>query len=362
MSNINYLSKNLNDFGIFPDTIEFKKWGIQAATLDKYIQDRMEKNEMISKSFISRQIIDSLKILYDAFKNITGKDLYLTAQNKENIQNFLKDSYKTYSKHYPYQEEIFIKLLKLEYFLLISRNKVIYKGQFKIVAFYLLFRYFKPWEEDVANNWQETWIVTYNEINNLVSGILEKDLQELLNDKDVKNIRVKLQIDNALKEARKTKMTVLEPEIKYLGKKPLDVECLTDLWKGQDNQITQRQKLDLIMVRYGCSLSAATRYMKKFGLWQYREKKNPESSETEKQKTEIVALKNRIKELEEENRQLKQCKSISVQSDIDENDIPDSSAGKINILNNNIGFNHITADTEGLDPDMLDDDILVKYQ
>lgn len=296
MNNTSYLSQNLNELGILPNTKEFLTWGSQAETLYRYIQERMEKNEMISKSFIRKQIKDNMKILSLSFKNVTGKDLYVTQHNNENIQKFLKDSYKTYLKSYPYNQKIFTKLLKLEYFLLISKNQVIYKGQFKIVAFYLLFQYFKPWEEDVANNWQETWTVTYNEVNNIVSGILDMDLQELLNDKDVKSIRGKLQIDNALNRAHETKMTILEPEIRYLGKKPLDAECLTDLWKGQDNELTQTQKLDLVMMRYGCSKSTAIRYMQKFGLWVGREEKKAELDEKD---ALIEALQNRIKELEE---------------------------------------------------------------
>ena len=303
---MHYLFNNLvtlSDFEVLPSTEEFSIWSTQANQVYQYIKSKLEDANLMSKGYIRKSVLDSINFLNKNFKNITNKNLFLTQHKNISIQEYLKDAYGTYMRIYPYNQDIFTQLLKLEYTLIISKNEIIYKGQFKLIAFYLLFKYFRLFEEDVDPlNWNKTyWIITFNVVNNIVDSILSQNINELLDDKKVKSIKDKLQLKSVLKTAYKNKqnMIAFEPEIKYLGKKPVNAQCIRDLWAGIDeNQLTQSQKLELIMKRYDCSLSTATRYMKQFGLWVSREdKKNQESTVNPAYKIHI--LEQRIERLEE---------------------------------------------------------------
>lgn len=317
----NYLSDiKLKDFSMSLQTEEFSVWNKECQHLFDYIINKFNDTKGVSKGTICKNIKDSISKLGLSFKQITGKKLCITKKGSLDIQKYLKGVYGRsiiYSQ-YKFDDEVFKTLLKLEYSAIISVNESVYAGQLVLIAFKLLFQYFKIYDKDALNNCY--WTVTFHQINNIIDSILDETVSELLNDKEVKKIKKELQLEDSIKAAYRNKM-IFEPEVKYLGVKPFNAQCLRDLWKGiPDDEITQPEKLEMIMERYNCSLSTATRYMKKFGLWISRAEKKSEMTEVERLRLENLELKKRIKELEESVQETKQEPEpeSSVDSSIDD--------------------------------------------
>lgn len=299
----NYLFEKLKvaDLQCKMHTEEFSVWLQETDKLFNWIEKQMTNPEMSSYAICSN-VRKSIKILSIRFLNITKNKLDVTSVKGISIQDYLKTNNPgCYNFPYTFNEDVYKEVLKLEYVLLISKNETIFENQLKLIAFKILFNYFRTYYTTYTN--ETVWEISFEEVNNIVNSILSKDIEELLKDKSVKKIKNKLQLEYAINTAlrKKEKMLMFEPEIKYLGKKPHNAQCIKDLWRGVDNEeeLTQAAKMQLVMDRYQCSKSTAINYMKKFGLWVGRqEKKQSELDETE-------TLKNRIKELEEEIKRLK---------------------------------------------------------
>lgn len=270
------------------DTTEFIQWYNKVAKLSQWLKSKSvpQCNDCVNTAITLK---NELAELSKSFKRITKNKVFISAAKRDknnkvinlNIQLYLKkELYKTYKKRFDFDEEKFGKALEYEVYLLLLVNGCIYKGQIEMVAMILLSKYFEMYTKTFDNrDWE--WNYLWSQLEYWVRTILETDFNKFLTTHENLKNNIILSMSQHNRD---------HDMVRNLGKRPLQVEHLTDLWKDEE-QLKQSAKVALIMDHYDCERTTAVRWMKQFNLWV-----RPVAEKNRmKEQPETLSLQNEIK-------------------------------------------------------------------
>ena len=213
----------------------------------------------------------------------TQRKCYITSIKPYNLYNYL---HKTKNR-FNYTDDSYTNAMKYELMMMIFAYGYLDECQVKLSFANVLLKLYRYIEQRFDDSYWFSFEI--NTIENIYNNIMNTDINDLL--KEFQDVIVN-------KDDITAKLNKPIIEDNYIPTKPEKPEHLTGLY--QDG-MSQRQWVKNIAAYWLCSEKTATRYLKKFNLWNNTPKmNNDEPDETPDYEKQIEMLQNHIKLLEAE--------------------------------------------------------------
>lgn len=294
----------------------------------KLVEFNNQVNEMFSNLFrdinsctksaysISNDYKTIIKKLSEMYFDNTNRKCYLTASKPHNLYNYMH----FVGDRFNFTIDSYTKAMKYEIMMLLTCYGYLDECQIKLAfanVIVKLYRYLeKRFDDSVWFNFE------INTIQNIYKTFMNTNIDELL--KEFDDVTIKNELNNKLK------VSILEDDL--IPTKPKKAEHLTALYK---DGMTQREWVKKIAAYWLCSEKTATRYLKKFDLW--------DSLKTEQSEPDYKALyEQAMKENELLKQQIKALQNPTV------NINPSSLNVNEKLCETNINFPDLTVNNSNL--------------
>lgn len=209
-----------------------------------------ELSGFYSTLFIVNKYTPVIEDLKNAYNTSFNQKCYITSFDSNTLYSFINRNSK-YKLHYT--DASYENAVKAEITLLLAKYKYLHECQIKLAFMMTLKENFIYYTK---SGYDESWMLEFN--INIIKNIYNDVMNTELKDFPILKENTKLQ-DTVRNNAKRPAEKVV-----YVPTKPTKVSHLTDLF---EDGMTQVEKTKAVSEYWGCSEKTATRYMKKFGLW-----------------------------------------------------------------------------------------------
>lgn len=222
---------------------------------------------------IIQKYITPIKELQKSFTLITGEKFWIKQYNKNKVETIFNIKHYIGSHKIIRQDwdSITVKnMTDMQIYFILSKYGHIHFQQIPLMFISTALVYFKCYGSDALNNFY--WNFTIEDVNKYVYNFVKSDFTEYFNAVNKKisaNTPITVEFSGGENE-----------EMDSYLKTPKKAEHITCLWENSEWELSQPEKIKLVMEYWGMTRPTAVKYMKKFGLYKTMEEKYGENHET----------------------------------------------------------------------------------